>query len=154
MSRSIMQKMGKKAKTFLHFIIPSHLSEVEDICRASCNLLKEHNLEDNAFAVDLLLREFINNAILHGNGSDAAKQVCVDVRVGRKWIALSITDEGTGFHWRILKRCIPEPSADSGRGLSIGMLYADRMTFNSTGNRVVLFVEKKQSMTKEEMLHE
>ncbi|MBP8815587.1 MAG: ATP-binding protein, partial [Desulfobulbus sp.] len=97
---------------------------------------------DHVFAVDLLLREFLNNAILHGNRLDASKLVQVEVRVGRRVIVLSVADEGPGFDWRS-RRCHKSGATDtSGRGLEIGRLYADRIRFNRAGNRVILVVGK------------
>jgi anti-sigma regulatory factor (Ser/Thr protein kinase) len=137
------KKPGRKAKSAYRAVIPSDLANVEGVCLAAREFLESNGLADRVFAVDLLLREFVNNAIVHGNGSDASKLVCVEMRVGYKAIALSVTDEGQGFDWRYRRRCISGSSDTSGRGLEIGRLYADRMTFNRAGNRVVLVVGKK-----------
>ena len=122
--------------------IPSDLAQVEGVCRAARDLLEANGLADHVFAVDLLLREFLNNAILHGNRLDASKLVQVEVRVGRRVIVLSVADEGPGFDWRS-RRCHKSGATDtSGRGLEIGRLYADRIRFNRAGNRVILVVGK------------
>lgn len=73
-------------------VIPSDLAQVEGVCRAARDLLEANGLADHVFAVDLLLREFLNNAILHGNRLDASKLVQVEVRVGRRVIVLSVAD--------------------------------------------------------------
>jgi serine/threonine-protein kinase RsbW len=122
--------------------IPSDLGHVEGVCRAARDLLEASGLTDHVFAVDLLLREFLNNAILHGNRLDASKLVQVEVRVGRRVIVLSVADEGPGFDWRS-RRCHKSGATDtSGRGLEIGRIYADRIRFNRAGNRVILVVGK------------
>ncbi len=129
--------------------IPSDLMQVDDVCRVARDLLVANGLADRVFAVDLLLREFINNAIVHGNRLDASKFVQVEVRVGWKVITLSVTDEGAGFSWRS-RRCHKSASTDtSGRGLEIGRLFADRIRFNRTGNRVILIVGKRLPMEME-----
>ncbi|MDI9569895.1 MAG: ATP-binding protein [Pseudomonadota bacterium] len=153
MSRAAKEKTKKKVNNFIRLVIPSELCEVENVCRGVRGMLTEHGLDDNAFAVDLLLREFVNNAILHGNCLDCAKMVEVSARIGRKWITLSVTDEGPGFCWRALRCHFPKPSDTSGRGLTIGSLYADRIIFNKAGNRVMLML-KKQGKLKEETLYE
>lgn len=154
MNRAGARTKDKKAKSALRLVIASDLSELEKVCLAAGELLKENGLADKIFAVDLLLREFVNNAILHGNGANRAKRVSVAVRIREKSIVMSIADEGTGFDWLARELNVPDSSAASGRGLAIGRLYADRMTFNRAGNRVELLVAKNQSMAKEGILHE
>jgi anti-sigma regulatory factor (Ser/Thr protein kinase) len=121
----------------------SCLTEVDDVCRESRNLLLQCRQNDHVFAVDLLLREFLNNAIIDGNCSDTCKSVQVTVQIGRKWIKLCISDEGSGFNWRYRRICLPDEEAISGRGLLIGTLYADRMQHNRKGNQVTLWIRKK-----------
>lgn len=123
--------------------IPSILAEVEGVCQDARKLLERHGQGAQAFGVDLLLREFLNNGILHGNRSDARKRVRAAVRVGRKWIVLRIADEGPGFDWRRMRRSPPDGDAVSGRGLLIGAMYAQRMQFNRTGSQITLWIRQK-----------
>jgi anti-sigma regulatory factor (Ser/Thr protein kinase) len=125
--------------------IPSDLAEVDAVCREVRALLERQGVANRYFAVDLLLREFLNNAILHGNCSDTRKQVQVQVRVGRKWIVLWIADEGPGFDWRAKRRAPPDEDATSGRGLAIGTIYAHRLRFNRAGNQVTSWIRKTES---------
>jgi serine/threonine-protein kinase RsbW len=106
-------------------------------------LLQGQGLQAVVFCVELLAREFLNNAILHGNQRDAAKHVTLQLRVGRRWIHLRVVDEGAGFAWRrTMPRVLPEDTADCGRGLAIGARYADRVRYNRRGNAVSLRIEK------------
>jgi serine/threonine-protein kinase RsbW len=124
--------------------IPSDLSEVDGVCREVRALLERQGVANRSFAVDLLLREFLNNAILHGNRSDTRKRVQAAVRVGRKWIVMWIADEGPGFDWRA-KRLVPaDDDAASGRGLAIGALYAQRLKYNRAGNQVTSWIWKTE----------
>lgn len=125
--------------------IASDVTEVETICDQARALLQNHDQHEHLFAVDLLLREFLNNAIIHGNGGDARKSVQVAIRIGRTMILLSVTDMGSGFDWRGQLNHIAQPSATSGRGLTIGRQYAQRMRFNRTGNRVILAINTTQT---------
>ena len=129
--------------------IPSVLTEVDGVCHQARALLQAHKQDDHIFAVDLLLRECLNNAILHGNGRDASKPVHVTLRIGRKAILLSVTDAGSGFDWRARRGHVPEPSATSGRGLAIGRAYAQRILFNHEGNQVVLAIKTPVHLTQE-----
>jgi serine/threonine-protein kinase RsbW len=130
--------------SFLHRRIPSRLEAVDDTCREIRLLLVENGLKDVCFAVDLLAREFLQNAVIHGNGSDADKVAIITMRIGRKWICLHIADEGPGFDWRRTRRTPPSATTVNGRGLPIGALYAQRMSFNRRGNQVTLWINKQR----------
>jgi serine/threonine-protein kinase RsbW len=126
----------------LHHVLPSDLDLVDAVCRDARSLLACHGQVDCVFAVDLLLREFLNNAIVHGNRRDRARQVEVTMQLGRDWIVLTIADQGPGFDWRAQRRAPPADDATSGRGLAIGAEFAQRMKFNREGNQVMLWINK------------
>ncbi len=122
--------------------VGSRLDLVDGVCASALELLEQHGLESLQFNVDLLLREFIVNAMEHGNGLDERKKVEVEFGIGPKWIVVRIADEGPGFRWRTRNQSLPEESAASGRGLAIGALYAHRVRFNNAGNQVTLWISK------------
>ena len=130
-----------KAKRFT-CSVPSRVEEVEGVCAFARELLTSAGLESRQFDVDLLLREFMTNAVIHGNASDRNKWVEVDFCIGPKWIKLRIADEGPGFRWRTKSRIPPDERAASGRGLAIGALYAHRIRYNNAGNQVTLWIGK------------
>lgn len=128
----------------LHREIPSRLPEVDILCREIRALLEDNGLAAVCFGVELLAREFLNNAIVHGNGRDARKKVALNLHIGRKWIYLQIIDQGNGFDWRKARRAPPpDDTVSSGRGLSISTLYAQRIAFNQRGNQVTLWLKKE-----------
>jgi anti-sigma regulatory factor (Ser/Thr protein kinase) len=53
--------------------------------------------EDDRHWIGLAVREAVANAIKHGNGGDATKQVEVEVRVGEADVEVAVRDEGQGF---------------------------------------------------------
>jgi anti-sigma regulatory factor (Ser/Thr protein kinase) len=126
-------------------IIPSVLCEVDHICQMIRQILTEQALEALYFKVDLLTREFVNNAILHGNQCQPDKRVCVRCHIGRRWLCLQIIDEGPGFDWRGQRKILPSENSVSGRGLAIGAIYANRMVYNHCGNQVTLWIDKKEA---------
>jgi len=140
MKCSIDGRQVHKTGQTLRAVIPSSLAEVEDVCRSVRQLLEYNGMKDHAFGVELLVRELVNNAILHGNKLDVSKNVRISVRIWHRIIALSVADEGPGFDWRSQLCHQPDLSDTSGRGLAIGLIYADRMAFNHAGNRVVLVI--------------
>jgi serine/threonine-protein kinase RsbW len=122
--------------------IPSVLTEVGSVCSQARDLLKSHQQDLHCFAVDLLLHEFINNAIIHGNRLNGLKEVSVSLRIGRHWIRMQIADQGNGFNWKRRNLHIPDSDLTGGRGLLIGMQYAQRIAFNRTGSQVTLWIRK------------
>jgi serine/threonine-protein kinase RsbW len=125
--------------------IRSVASEVDELCRDARELIVSAGHSEEIFSVELLLRESLNNAMIHGNGSDEAKRIWAKVRVGKKWILLSVADEGGGFDCRTILNRVPDAEATCGRGLLIYSLYANRVFFNGKGNHVCLW----RSMIKE-----
>lgn len=115
---------------------------IDFVCGEVRALLDRGGASEHVFVVELLLRELLNNAILHGNLSVPEKRVRVTVRVGRRWIVLRIGDEGAGFDWREMKLRIPDETVASGRGLTIAALYSERMWFNRAGNEIALWIRK------------
>ena len=84
--------------------IPSRLTAIEPVCEQIRGLLGRRHLEDVEFAVEILARECLNNAILHGNrGLDNAR-VNFGMRIGKRLICLRVTDQGPGFDWRRMVR--------------------------------------------------
>ncbi len=123
--------------------MPSRLPPVESLCREIRALLQQNGLAAVAFPVELSARECLNNAVLHGNRRAAMKRVRLDMRIGRKWICLQVTDQGDGFNWRQARAAAPaDTTKTSGRGLAICTLYAERVAFNQRGNRITLWLKK------------
>lgn len=93
--------------------------------------------------MELLAREALNNAILHGNRNRPGKTARLDLRLGRRWMRMQVEDEGDGFNWRAVRFRVPDNSDTSGRGLSIISLYADRVSFNRSGNQITFWFDKQ-----------
>lgn len=125
----------------LTFVIPSRLEAVDTVCLELRSFLLANELSKACFVVELVARECLNNAILHGNQCQEDKKASLNLCLGRRWIRLEITDEGAGFNWRQSRRMKADATATHGRGLSIGSQYAGRMRFNRKGNRITLWLE-------------
>ncbi len=121
--------------------IPSRLAAIEPVCEQIRGLLGRWHLEDVEFAVEILARECLNNAILHGNRGLANAQVRFGMRIGKKRICLRITDQGPGFNWqRMVRHGLPADTSVDGRGLMVASIYARRIAFNRRGNQVTLWI--------------
>lgn len=90
-------------------------------------------------AVQLALREALNNAVVHGNRLDARKLVHVRVRcrVG-KGISVIVSDQGQGFDARTIPDALAVENleADHGRGIHIMKLTMDEVSFQQGGTEV------------------
>src|ERR1700747_1538128 len=90
-------------------------------------------------AVELALREALNNAVVHGNRLDAHKLVHVRCRckVG-KGISLIVSDQGQGFDPRTIPDflTVENLEAEHGRGIHLMRLLMDQVSFEQRGTEV------------------
>lgn len=138
-----MKARGRGPARTLRREIPSRLAAVDTLCLELRALLGRHELAGVAFPVELAARECLNNAVLHGNQRKAAKRVRLELRIGRTWIRLQVTDQGRGFNWRRTRAVAPLGGASAnGRGVAICRQYSHRVAFNQRGNRITLWLRK------------
>ncbi len=118
---------------------PAELASVDRICDELSAWLVERELPEHLFPVQLLARESLNNAVLHGSQQNAAMSIRFSVKINDGQIVLEASDEGLGFDWQASLIASPAHSFQtSGRGLWIYHLFADQVDFNPAGNRVRL----------------
>jgi anti-sigma regulatory factor (Ser/Thr protein kinase) len=91
--------------------------------------------------VELLLRETLLNAVIHGSRNDPAERVRCLVKRTAGGVRIWVADSGKGFDWRNWQLGEETPVAASGHGLRILHLYAKRIRFNDRGNRLELLRE-------------
>ncbi len=120
--------------------IPSEVKAISPLVDRLMRLIEgSHCITGDEPAVELALREALNNAVVHGNRLDARKLVHVRVhcRVG-KGISLIVSNQGQGFD----ARTIPDPlavenlEAEHGRGIHLMKLAMDEVSFQQGGTEV------------------
>jgi serine/threonine-protein kinase RsbW len=116
----------------------STMENVDTFCMVVTKAITDNGSTNDLFAIELLVREAMTNAIIHGNAYDKDKKVCALFRILGDLVIIRITDEGHGFDWSTVKACSPDPLKASGRGLKIYSLYASRLAFSRRGNSVIL----------------
>lgn len=90
------------------------------------------------FAVLLLLREALLNAVKHGSGLDPDKEVRFSLHLNAGALVITVRDDGPGFDWReVMSRGVSDLS-DSGRGLCIMRMYADEVRYSDGGRTLTL----------------
>ena len=133
----------KIPRKLFHRIIPSQVSRVDGVCCEIRALLEAAGLKEHCFTLELALREALNNAILHGNDNLQTKSVQLDLAIGRKYIRITVIDQGPGFSWRKARRLqIPDSDATSGRGLYIISSCSDKISYSRVGNRLTFWIAK------------
>jgi len=121
--------------------LPSCLEAVDAICHEIRSMLKGSSWQGAAFALELVARECLNNAVLHGNAGDPAKRLFVALRCTGKGICLQVADEGTGPPTAAGRSpVVPAGEATQGRGFAIVRLYAERVRFNRQGNQITVWL--------------
>ena len=123
--------------------LPRTLEGVEGFCFQFRSWYSETRCAAEVFAMELLLREALANAVAHG-GRPAHQEsfpgtvLCV-LRSSEARLLIAVRDSGSGFDWRSASRLpIPENTRACGRGIAIYYRYADRVRFNERGNGVTL----------------
>jgi serine/threonine-protein kinase RsbW len=118
---------------------PARLENVDQVCSAAEAIFDQYTIpRKDCFAIVLLLREALNNAVIHGCNYDATMTMSCRMTIATREIVIEITDNGTGFNWRKTSLKHVASNSEHGRGMSIFLLYASTIAFNDSGNRVTL----------------
>ncbi|MEO8658915.1 MAG: ATP-binding protein [Bryobacteraceae bacterium] len=92
----------------------------------------------HSFCIELLVREAVTNAVVHGcNGTESGTVLCV-VRRQQGRLFIWVEDNGPGFDWRARGSRSSDPAIPGGRGIEIFEKFATRHRFNAKGNGVAL----------------
>lgn len=119
-------------------VLPARFEAVEEFIagfrRKSQPLLNDAG----GFTAELLVREALTNAVLHGCHADPGKQVRCWLRLKRRRLLLVVEDGGDGFDWRATRGRSANLADGSGRGIEILNKYASRVRYNRRGNAVAI----------------
>ena len=127
-----------RADCELRTALPATLEAIEKFCvefRQRCQDLRDRAA---CFATELLVREALTNAVVHGCSADPGKQVRCAMRLNERRLFIAIEDDGDGFDWRAASRNAPAFPDCSGRGIEILRRYATRVRYNDRGNVVTM----------------
>ena len=119
--------------------IAADLHAVDRVCAEVTVCLQSFGLSGQNFAVQMLLREALNNAVIHGCDRNPAMQVRCELSIGAESLQISVEDDGPGFDWRSALQFEPiSDDLESGRGLLVYKFYAEQIEFNASGSRICL----------------
>jgi len=120
--------------------IPSEIEAISPLVDWLMQLIEQSRCAaGNEPAVELALREALNNAVLHGNRTDAHK--LVEVGCCCEWgkgVWLIVKDQGNGFDPNAVPDALaPERlEAEHGRGICLMRLSMDQVFFERGGTEV------------------
>lgn len=80
----------------------------------------------NLFPLEIVLREALNNAILHGSINNPGQLIDLRLKMQPAEVILEIEDHGPGIP-RLAPRSSPDSLAESGRGFHIFMKYCSHI---------------------------
>lgn len=120
-------------------LIESRIENINIIEKIIDEVSEEAKINSEVYGKILIATvEAVNNAIVHGNNQDEAKNVKVDFQITERDISIFIEDEGTGFNFYN----VPDPTTPEnienihGRGVYLMKHLADDVIFHGNGNRV------------------
>lgn len=120
--------------------IPSEISAISPLVDRMMWLIEgAHCVAGEEFAVELALREALNNAVVHGNRLNARKPVHIRCRCGvGKGISLVVSDQGEGFDVRTVDDPLSAGNleAEHGRGIRLMKSAMDLVSFQRQGTEV------------------
>ncbi len=120
-----------------HLTMPATLENIDEADdRFAAYLLDKHAHVD-VFAMRILLRESLLNAVTHGSGKDPDKNVELVLEIESTHVTMCVKDTGAGFEWCSHQGGF-DVDGDGGRGLALMEIYSDEMVFNEAGNEITL----------------
>ena len=120
----------------LRCTLPATAEAVDEVCARLRQTFLAGLPAGERFAVELLAREALSNAVLHGAGGNPSGRIACAIERVEEGIRIRVRDRGTGFDWQSWQRQHVPAKGESGRGLHILYLYASQVRFNRKGNHV------------------
>ncbi|MBE2209558.1 MAG: ATP-binding protein [Saprospiraceae bacterium] len=119
--------------------LPSDPRNIELVESFVQKVAEKYRLSPDQFGnLRLSVTEAVNNAMIHGNGQDESKNVCIELHKRKDAIAVRISDEGRGFDYNN----VPDPTLPEnvckcgGRGVFLMRNCSDRIDFRNNGSTV------------------
>ena len=118
--------------------MPAVLEDIDEVDDHVVAYLTTKRVPVDIFAVRILLREALMNAVTHGSGKDFGKSIYAELEIDSEGLTLLVRDSGRGFDWQAYTGQLDVLDGDGGRGVALLGVYSDKVTYNDKGNEVVL----------------
>ena len=116
----------------------SDLKNVDRCVDLIRGFLVERGAQEHFFALSLLAREALNNAMIHGNRLERSSAVCLRFHERDGGFDLEVEDQGAGFDWKRHVQASSGVEDVRGRGHEIYRNYARTVRYNERGNVLTL----------------
>lgn len=116
--------------------VPATIEAIDAVCAEVKTRLIADIVRKEQFIIELLLREALLNAVVHGSKDLIDGFIHYDVERTADSVRARVTDRGSGFNWSDWEMPDETPLTSSGHGLQILHLYADSIAFNPMGNEM------------------
>ena len=121
--------------------IPSLSENIRIVESFIDNAKEDYNISDDMYGnIMVAVTESVNNAILHGNGSDPTKNVKLKLQLGAKELRFLIEDEGLGFDYDNLEDPTSPKNIEKigGRGIFLMRHLCENVIFTNNGATIEL----------------
>lgn len=140
-------------KTLFIKSFPSTTEAVGKTVNEALEVLSAHKfcLTDSAsFSLRLCLEEALVNAMVHGNGNQAARNVNLEIESEGDRCHVSVTDEGKGFDPQNVE--MPDCNQLGGRGVCLIKHFMDEVRYNRAKQRLEMTF-RRGTFSREEESH-
>lgn len=110
--------------------LPSRIETVAEAAAAVAEFVNRSGVtDDDAFGIDMAVREAVTNAVVHGNQQSEDKLVGIVLKSLPDGVEISVHDQGPGFN----PNEVPDPTAEenilktSGRGIFFMRSFMDEV---------------------------
>ena len=120
-----------------HFVIQSDIALLPTVEERLFHFCHECHVGNYYAAVSVAVMQSVENAIVHGNGCDATKEVGLTFGTCRGGLFAEVADQGAGFDPSAYGG-LPADGLTEGEGIFVMRQLADRLAYSDGGRRVRL----------------
>lgn len=121
---------------------PADFQGVDNCCNKLRDFLNENGLSSEIFKTELVAREAMNNAVVHG--SQITGTFTFECKLDNGNIVLNIKDGGLGYRSEKENKTRIRDDNSTGRGLLIIQQYTTDFDYNDSGNEINIKIEVKK----------
>lgn len=114
------------------------LAEIDHFCGDVNVILRQLGLQRYIFSIQLLLREALTNAVVHGSSRENGGIIHALFLVNDSYFTIEVEDNGPGFDWKNSPKEVIGSLDVSGRGQWIIQSYASEVIYNDKGNKITI----------------
>ena len=128
--------------------LPSRIEAIDEAAIAVAGLVTRSGIsEEEAFGIDMAVREAMANAVIHGNKLDETKLVEINVKSSLDSLEISVHDQGQGFNPETISDPTKEENIlkSSGRGIFFMRNFFDEVDWSISPKGTTVRMIKKRA---------